>query len=79
MKTTVEIPDDELADVMRFTGAKTKKEAVSRAVADFNRRHRMARLASELRGSCPAMMTNETLMSLRQASFLNGNGTNDVD
>lgn len=67
MKTTVEIADDELADVVRYTGAKTKKEAVSIAVAEYNRRHRMAKLALELRGSCQAMMTSAELRSLRAA------------
>jgi len=65
MKTTVEIPDDELADVVRHTGARTKKEAVSMAVAEYNRRHRMAKLAVELRGSCQSMMTAVDLQSQR--------------
>jgi Bacterial antitoxin of type II TA system, VapB len=41
MKTTVDIPDDALADAMRFTGAKTKREAVVRAIEDFNRQQRV--------------------------------------
>lgn len=44
MKTTVDIPDDELRDAMRFTKAKTKREAVVTVLADFNRRRRMAEL-----------------------------------
>jgi len=42
MKTTVDIPDTELEDVMRFTGATTKREAIVTAIADYNRRRRMA-------------------------------------
>ena len=38
MKTTIDIPDHVLADAMRFTGAKTKREAVVKALEEFNRR-----------------------------------------
>ena len=44
MKTTVDIPEDELKDAMRFTKAKTKREAVVKVLEDFNRRRRMAEL-----------------------------------
>ena len=37
MKTTIDIPEDLLADAMRFTGAKTKREAVVQAIQAFNR------------------------------------------
>lgn len=44
MKTTIDIPEGELKDAMRFTGASTKKDAVVRVLEDFNRRKRMAAL-----------------------------------
>lgn len=44
MKTTVDIPENELRDAMRFTKAKTKREAVVRILEEFNRRKRMAEL-----------------------------------
>jgi hypothetical protein len=44
MKTTVDIPESELKDAMRFTKAKTKREAVVRVLEEFNRRRRMAEL-----------------------------------
>jgi hypothetical protein len=44
MKTTVDIPEKELRDAMRFAKAKTKREAVVAALEEFNRRHRMAEL-----------------------------------
>ncbi len=44
MKTTVDLPEKELMEAMKYTGAKTKTEAVARAVADFNQRQRMAAL-----------------------------------
>ena len=34
MKTTVDIPEDELKDAMRFTKAKTKRAAVVRVLED---------------------------------------------
>jgi Arc/MetJ family transcription regulator len=37
MKTTIDIPDAALADAMRFTGAKTKREAVVKALEAYNR------------------------------------------
>jgi Arc/MetJ family transcription regulator len=44
MKTTIDIPEDELKEAMRFTKAKTKREAVVRVLTEFNRRRRMAEL-----------------------------------
>jgi hypothetical protein len=37
VKTTIDIPDATLADAMRFTGAKTKREAVVKALESYNR------------------------------------------
>lgn len=64
MKTTIDIPDKELADAIRFTRASTKREAVVAAIADFNRRKRMAELVKHA-GTCDALMTVETLLKLR--------------
>ena len=41
MKTTIDIPDGALADAMRFTGAKTKREAVVKALEEYNRQQRV--------------------------------------
>ena len=49
---------------MRFTRAKTKREAVVTAIADFNRRRRMAELV-EYAGTCPDMMTADELRAQR--------------
>ena len=54
MKTTVDIPEDELEDAIRFTQAKTKREAIVGAIADFNRRMRMAELV-QYAGTCPVI------------------------
>ena len=65
MKTTVDIPERELADAIRFTNARTKREAVVRAIADFNRRMRMAELANYA-GTCENLMTPEELQAQRR-------------
>ena len=44
MRTTLDIPERELRDAMRFTKAKTKHEAVVTVLEEFNRRRRMAEL-----------------------------------
>jgi hypothetical protein len=58
MKTTVDIPDVELAAAMRFTKAKTKREAIVRALEDFNRRQRMAELVKYAGSFSDAFPTN---------------------
>ncbi len=63
MKTSIDIPDRELADLLRFTGAKTKREAIVSAVADFNRRRRMSDLL-KYSGSFQSLQTNEEIEAL---------------
>lgn len=65
MKTTVDIPEKELEDAMRFTKAKTKREAIVAAIVDFNRRRRMAELARHA-GTCDDIMTVAELRELRR-------------
>jgi hypothetical protein len=60
MKTTVEIPDAELRDVVGFTRAKTKREAIVTAIVDFNRRRRMAALVKHS-GAFRSLPTNEEI------------------
>ena len=59
MKTTIDIPENELAEAMRFLNAKSKREAVVTALREFNRRQRMARLI-RFSGTCD-FVDNETL------------------
>ena len=66
MKTTVDLPEDELAEAMKHSKAKTKTEAVAVAVAEFNRRHRMAALTRHF-GTFKDFMTNEELKRMREA------------
>ena len=65
MKTTVDIPDKELADAMRFTRAKTKREAIVTAISEFNRRRRMAELV-KYSGTSSTLMTPDELRKLRR-------------
>ena len=67
MKTTVDIPDSELEDAIRFTNAKTKREAVVGAIVDFNRRMRMAELI-KYAGTCDDLITTEELQAQRRGS-----------
>ena len=64
MKTTVDIPDDELKDAMRFTRARTKREAIVTAIVDYNRRRRMAELTKRA-GTCTDLMTVDELQQAR--------------
>lgn len=65
MKTTVDIPEDQLEEAIRHTGAKTKREAVVIALADFNRRRRLEKLAEQL-GTFEQVITSEQLLRLRE-------------
>jgi len=66
MKTTVEIPKKELADLMKFTEATTKRAAINRAVEEFNRRARMGALTKYL-GTFKDFMTQEELKKMRES------------
>lgn len=50
---------------MRYSAARTKRAAVVTAVADYNRRQRMASLARHL-GTCRNLMTQAELAQLRK-------------
>lgn len=66
MKTTVDLPEDELAEAMKHSKAKTKTEAVALAVAEFNRRHRMAALTRHF-GTFKDFMTSADLRRMRES------------
>lgn len=63
MKTTVDIPDRELRELVKFTRAKTKRAAIVTAIMDFNRRRRMALLVKHS-GTFRGLLTNEELEAL---------------
>lgn len=68
MKTTIDIPKDQLQEAIRWTGARTKREAVVTAITEFNRRKRLEKLADQL-GTFKDVMSNEELHQMRQASI----------
>ncbi len=61
MKTTVDIPEGELKDAMRFTKAKTKREAVVQVLEEFNRRRRMAELVKYAGTFSDSFPTNDEI------------------
>lgn len=65
MKTTIDIPEDDLKEAMKYTKSKTKRDAVVQAVRDFNRRRRLAELANAL-GTFKDFMTQEDLKAMRE-------------
>ncbi len=65
MKTTLDIPEKELRDVVRFAKAKTKREAIVTAVMEYNSRKRMAALRRHA-GVSDSFMTVEELMKMRR-------------
>lgn len=65
MKTTVDIPEAELQEAIRHTGAKTKREAVGLALSEFNRRRRLRKLVEKF-GTLDDFMTQEELRQMRE-------------
>ena len=65
MKTTVDIPDKELADAMKFTRARSKREAIVTAITEFNQRRRMADLV-KYSGTSHSLITTGELKKLRR-------------
>mgnify|MGYP001565838625 FL=1 len=65
MKTTIDIPQEELREAIKYTGAKTKRDAVVFAIKDFNKRKRLAELAKML-GTFKDFMTHDDLKNMRE-------------
>ncbi len=65
MKTTIDIPDADLEEIMRLTGAKTKKEAVVTAIREFNRRRALDKVLGQL-GTFKDVMSAEDLRRMRE-------------
>ncbi|MFM9954072.1 MAG: type II toxin-antitoxin system VapB family antitoxin [Opitutaceae bacterium] len=64
MKTTIDLPEKELAEAMKHANTTIKTEAVARAVSEFNRRARLAKLAEKL-GTFRDLITPEELQKMR--------------
>ena len=67
MKTTIDIPELAMEEAMKFTGAKTKREAVVTAVERFNRLKRLEKLNARVRGQFRDFMTQADLKAMRAA------------
>ena len=74
MKTTIDIPENELQEAIRHTGAKTKREAVVFALQDFNRRRRLAALTGIL-GTFTDFMTQDDLLEMRKDAVCRKRGS----
>jgi Arc/MetJ family transcription regulator len=68
MKTTVDIPDKTLRDAMRHTKAKTKREAIVKALEEMNRRHSQAELL-KYTGKFESLMTNEEIEAMDEEDW----------
>jgi Arc/MetJ family transcription regulator len=69
MKTTIDIPDGTMEEAMKFTGAKTKREAVVTAMEKFNRLKRLEKLNARVRGQFRDFMTQDDLKAMRAADM----------
>ena len=64
MKTTIDIPRDELEEAIRNTGAHTKKEAVLTAIRELNRRYRLEALVERF-GTLDGFPTRDEILEGR--------------
>lgn len=60
MKTSIDIPEQCLAEAMRYTGAKTKREAVVKAMEEYNRQQKVEAFL-KMAGTCPDFPSNDEL------------------
>lgn len=65
MKTTVDIPSEVLDEAIRYTQAKTKREAIVTAMQDFIRRKRMSELV-RYSGTSDTLLTNDEIEALER-------------
>ena len=63
MKMTVNIPDNVLRDAMRHTKAKTKREAIVKALEEMNRRYSQAELL-KYTGKFESLMTDAEIETM---------------
>ncbi len=65
MRMVLELPEDEIQQVLRYSGEKSKRAAVIHALKDFNRRQRLRELTGAL-GTFKEFITPDELRRLRQ-------------
>ena len=64
MKTTIDIPDDMLHELIDNTKAHTKRAAILTAIEDYNRKKKIALLANVI-GTFDQFMTTDELSTSR--------------
>jgi len=67
MKTTIDIPEGTMEEAMKFTGAKTKRDAVVTAVERFNHLKRLEKLNARVRGQFRDFMIQSDLKAMRES------------
>lgn len=60
MKTSLDIPEKDLKEVMRYTKAKTKREAIVTAIQDYNRRQKV-RDVVKMFGTFESLASNDEI------------------
>ena len=65
MKTTIDIPDELLNDVMKLNGYKTKKKAIIDALSYYLKHMRIERLIAK-GGTLENFMTQDDLRKMRE-------------
>jgi hypothetical protein len=65
VKTTIDIPEDELKEAMRHSRSKTKREAVLIALAEYNRLRRVEWINSVM-GTLDGFITQPELAKMRE-------------
>jgi len=66
MKTTVDIPQDMLVELIEHTEARTKREAILTAIEEYNRKKKIAALADVV-GTFEQFMTADELSRSRDS------------
>ena len=68
MKMTIDIPEELLREAIKWTSAKTKRDAVVTGLEKFNRLERLRELNAKLKGTFVDFMTREDLQVMREDS-----------
>jgi len=66
MKTTLNIPDDRMIALLEATHAKTRTEAVNKAIEDYIHRENVKKVMA-LAGTIDDFLTHEELVEMRNA------------
>ena len=65
MKTSIDIPEDILVDIKKYSKSVCKKEAIITALTEYIQKRKMAEVCS-LKGSMNTIITHKELTRLRE-------------